>query len=167
MGYSTAVTNRTISSYFNVADWTRIYRNGQLAISLTEYNQSTTISYPTQVDKTTANIPDVADFNGVLVGLEAMRLLVVSLIPSLSGTGIKDDWVEGVSNPVFDYSDVNLWETVIDAVWSYYSGSSYSVCPTLTGNLTVTTGNDDVYIDCIDIATYTVDLQGTAHLYVF
>jgi hypothetical protein len=115
---------------------------------------------------TTSTIPAVANFNTLLANLETMRLAVASESIVGAQTEIKDDWLEGTSNPVFDYADCNLWESTIDAIWDHWGGNSLDECPTLTGDLTITTGNYEVYIDCIDMDTYNIDLQGTANLYI-
>lgn len=166
MSYVTAVTNRTITDYQNLSDWERMYGNAKLVIALVEILEDTTIAYTSvseAVSETT--LPKIDDYNGILTGIENLRQVAVSNIPSLT-TEIKDDWVAGIGKPAPSYVDANLWESTLDTIWTYYNGSSYDVCPTLTSNLTITTGNYEVYIDCIDCDIYDIELQGNAQLFI-
>jgi len=173
MAYTTPVTDRaqsdidtpTSKGYFNVSDWPRIHDNAKVVTALAEIETGTPIPFTTQAAPTVTTIPNVANFNTLLTSIEAMRLAVLADIPSLA-TSIKDDWGEGVGVPVFNFEDVNLWEQTLDAAWVYYDGASLEVCPTLTADLTILTGTYAVYVDCIDMGIYNVDIQGTGILYI-
>jgi hypothetical protein len=174
MSYTTAVTDRAASDvttptskgYFNVADWTRIYRNAQLAASVAEYVLSTSIVFnEVTVIPTTLTIPSVTDFNTLLANIERLRLAVVAHITSLVNT-VKNDWVAGAGEQAPSYTDVNLWESVIDAVWVFYSGSGYPICPTLSADLVLTGSSIYVAIDCIDAATFKIDLSSTSKVII-
>ena len=173
MSYTTAVTDRTAAdvaakntkAYFNVADWSRIYRNAQLVNSLVEISVGAPNSFPVITAPTITSVPSLTDFNALLLSIENFRTASAP-IEAVAPTAIKYDWIAGVGQPAPKYTDVNLWESTIDAIWDYLNGSSYSACPTLTGNLTITTGNLDIYIGCLDAASYIVELQGSARLFI-
>jgi len=120
------------------------------------------IVFNTVATVTVTTIPSVNDINALTGNIERLRLEVLTDIPTLT-TEIKDDW-GGTLSPRF--TDVNLWESVIDTIWDYYNGASYTVCPTLSADLTITTGNQGIYIDCIDAVNYNIDLQGTVNQYI-
>jgi hypothetical protein len=167
MAYVTPVTNRTAASYWNVSDWTRVYRNCQLASALSEIETGTPIDFDLVSETPTAStIPAVDNFNILLANLERMRLAVASESISGAQTEIKDDWLEGVSNPVFGYSDCNLWESTIDAIWDHWDGDSLDECPTLTATLTITTGNYEVYVDCLADDGFDIITESGADLYI-
>ena len=175
MAYTTAVYDRTNTdiytktskAYLNVADWTRIYNNCQLVSSLSEILTGAPISFILITIPTTASIPTIDDLRNITGNIETLRAAVVAA-ETITGidTEIKTDWFAGASYQAPNYQDVNAWERTIDLIWDFYNGDSYDVCPTLTGNVTVTTGNYEIYIDCIDMADYNIDLQGTANLYI-
>ena len=177
MAYITPVTDRDAAdiaaqnskAFWNVADWERVYNNSRITRDLTEILLSTPIAFTLLSTVTTAIVPYGADFTNFLaflINIETLRLAVAGeSIPGTS-TEIKDDWIPGRDQDAPDYIDVNLWESTIDAIWDYWNGDSLPVCPTLTGDLTITTGNQAIYIDCIDCADYNIDLQGTANLFI-
>jgi len=173
MSYTTPITDRSAvdlaaknsKAYFNVADWTRIYRNAQLVNSLVEISVGTPNSFPAIGTKTTAAIPLVTDFNSLLLSIENFRTASAP-IEAVAPTAIKNDWIAGAGQPVPKYTDVNLWETTIDAIWTYLNGSSYSMCPTLLADLTLATATTAIYINCIDTSTHIIDLQGTSKLFI-
>jgi hypothetical protein len=173
MSYVTAVTDRVLSDittptskgHFNVADWTRIYGNAKLVNALTAIMLDTPITFTEVLTvPTTASIPSVTDFNNMLSGIEATRLAVLSLAIAGTSTEIKHNYIAGTGQPTFNYVNVNIWESTLDAIWTHYNGASLDVCPTLAADLTVLTGVTKIIIDCLDTATYNVDLQGTGHL---
>jgi hypothetical protein len=169
MTYTTAISDRVLSDittptakgYMNVLDWVRIYENSKLVNSLAAIMLATPIVFTYITAPTTSTIAGTyALFNALLINIELIRLAVVALSIAGTSTVIESDIQS------FDYVDVNLWESTLDAIWNYYDGPALEVCPTLTGNLTVTTGNNAIYVDCLDMADYNVDLQGTANLYI-
>ena len=166
MGYDTPVTNRTASSFFNVADWTRIYRNAQLATGLSAFELETTIDFNEVTDPTDTDIASVDDFNTLLANIERLRLAVAG--ESISGADIevKDDWIAGVGQPMFNYANVNYWETLIDLIWDHFNGDAVSECPTLTADLTVLTGERYLYVDCLNVDTYLLRVQGTGEIHI-
>jgi hypothetical protein len=173
MSYTTPVTDRTTAdiaarnskAYFNVADWTRIYRNAQLVNSLVEISVGTPNSFPVITAPTTTAIPLVTDFNSLLLSIENFRTASAP-IEAVAPTEIKHDWVAGVGQLAPKYTDVNLWETTINAIWIYLNGSSYAMCPTLSADLTLATATTAIYINCIDTSTHIIDLQGTSKLFI-
>lgn len=174
MSYTTAVTDRTLAdvqannskAYMNVADWTRIYENSKLVSSLAEIELGSAIAFALIDTPTTSTIPTITWLNNLTGNIEALRVAVAGESITGTTTPIKDDWEAGVNKDAPDYIDVNLWESTVDVIWSHYNGSSYDVCPTLTSNLTITTGNREIYIDCLDDGGYNIDLQGTAELFI-
>lgn len=174
MSYVTPVTDRTAAdvaakntkAHFNIADWIRIYRNAQIVNSLVEILiEDGPLSFPVVSTPAITSIPSVTDFDNLLLSIETFRT-ANSLLNAVAPTAIKYNWIAGVGQPAPKYTDVNLWESTIDAIWDYLNGSSYSACPTLTGDLTITTGNLDIYIGCLDAASYIVELQGSARLFI-
>lgn len=159
----TDVVTKTSKGLFNVADWVRIYNNARLMVDITNIIQSLSLGWTVIAEPTVLSIPLLADFNSLLSSVEGAR---VALNIPAAQTAIKYDWVAGINKDAPDYTDVNLWETVIDALWDYQSGDSIEVCPTLVADLTVLTGNNKIYIDCLDTADFNIDLQGTAKLYI-
>lgn len=157
------ITNRTTKGFFNVADWNRIYNNARLAIDVANISGGESLGWDVIAEPTITTIPGVTDFNILLENIELARQILNS---PLAQTPIKYDWAAGAGADVPKFNHVNLWESVIDVIWNEYGGATITVCPTLSGNLTITTGNQDVYIDCIDAATFDIDLQGTANLYI-
>lgn len=174
MSYTTPVTDRTYAdiaarnskAFFNVADWTRIKGNEYITRSLAEILLSISVSTTPIADVTTVTIPTASNVNPLLTNIENLRLAVAGLSIAGTSTEIKDDWATGMSAASPTFADVNLWESTLHAIWTYINGAIYDNCPTLTVNLTVTTGNRQIYIDCLDTGNYTVDLQGTATLYI-
>jgi len=173
MAYVTAVTDRDAAdivarnskAFWNVADWTRVYNNTLLVYSLIEAHGS--IFTPTLLSSPViTTIPSVTDFNLFLANIENIRAAVSGEPISGISIAIKTDWIAGPGQPAPKYSDANLWESTLDAIWNYYGGPSLPVCPTLAADLTITTGNQGVYVDCIDAANFDIDLQGTANLYI-
>jgi len=174
MSYTTAVKDRTLAdiaarnskAYFNVADWTRIKNNELVTRNLAEILLSIGVSATTIADVTTASIPTVTEFNALLTNIENLRLAVAGESITGTSTEIKDDYTAGLSGTSPTWQDANLWESTIDAIWVYINGAIYDNCPTLTVDLTITTGNQQIYIDCLDAVNYNIDLQGTAKLYI-
>ncbi len=174
MSYTTPVTDRTYAdiaarnskAYFNVADWTRIKNNELVTRNLAEILLSISVTATMIAEVTTASIPTVSTVNALLTNIENLRLAVAGLSIAGTSTEIKDDWATGMAVVSPTFADVNLWESTLHAIWTYINGAIYDNCPTLTVNLTVTTGNRQIYIDCLDTGNYTVDLQGTATLYI-
>jgi len=174
MSYTTPVTDRTLAdiaarnskAYMNAADWQRIKNNEQVTRNLAEILLSISVSATTNADVTTASIPTVSTVNALLTNIENLRLAVAGESIIGTTTEIKDDYAAGVSGTSPTWQDVNLWESTLHAIWTYINGAIYDNCPTLTVNLTVTTGNQEIYIDCLDAADYNIDLQGTAKLYI-
>lgn len=173
MSYTTPVTNRTAAdiaarnnkAYFNVADWTRIYRNAQLVNSLVEISVGAANSFPVIAAPVVTDMPSVTTFNTLLLSIENFRTASAP-IEAVAPTEIKHDWIAGVGQPTPKYTDVNLWETTINAIWVYLSGSSYAMCPTLSADLTLATATTEIYINCIDTSTHIIDLQGTSKLFI-
>lgn len=163
---ATDIANKTSKAYWNVADWIRVYGNSEVTNSLTEIMLNTPIQFDLLTAPTTTTIPTVADFNTFLANIERTRVAVQS--ESIPGTGseIKDDWAAGASESAPTYINANLWESTIDAIWNHWNGGDLEVCPTLTADLTITTGNREIYIDCLDAADFNIDLQGTAQLFI-
>lgn len=174
MAYTTPITNRTITdvqnktskAFFNVADWTRIKDNEHLTRSLAEILLSISVSASFIPDVTTLTIPTATEVNLLLTNIENLRLAVAGESITGAQTEINDTWQAGLFKTAPNYEDVNLWESTIHAIWTHIHGAIYDNCPTLTVDLTVTTGNREIYIDCLDTADYNVDLQGTAKLYI-
>jgi len=177
MAYITPITDRDAAdiaaqnskAYWNAADWERVYNNSRLTRDLTEILLSAPIAFTHLPTVTVATVPYGADFTNFLAfltNIETLRLAVVGeSIPGTS-TEINDNWIPGRDQDAPDYMDANLWESTIDAIWEYYNGPDLLVCPTLTGDLTITTGNQAIYVDCIDCADFNIDLQGTANLFI-
>lgn len=171
MSYTTPVTDRTQAdiiaqnskAYFNYTDWNRIYNNARLTIEVANVIGGESYSWDAIPEAAMSTIPSVTNFNTLLENIELVRADVgLATTP----TAIKYDWEAGVAARSPRFIDVNLWELVIDALWVHFNGAVVTVCPTLNSNLTITTGNQGVYIDCIDMATFDIDLQGTANLYI-
>lgn len=157
------ITNRTSKGFFNIADWIRIFNNARLAIDVANINGGESFSWDHIAEPTITSIPSVTDFNTLLENIELARQ---GLASPLAPTAIKYDWEAGVNKDTFKYTHVNTWERIIDVLWVAYNGAAVTVCPTLSADLTITTGNQGVYIDCIDCANFNIDLQDTANLYI-
>jgi hypothetical protein len=174
VAYTTPVTDRALSDiqtptskgHWNVDDFERVYGNSQLVSSLAAIMLDTTIAFDTLTAPTITTIPAVADFNTFLANIENVRVAVDG--ESIPGTSvsIKDDYSAGPGEDAPDYTDANLWELVIDVIWVYFNGPSLDICPTLTADLTITNGNQEIYVDCLDTNGFNVDLQGSAKLYI-
>jgi|SRR5688572_1549066 len=176
MSYTTAVTDRTAAdlvarnskAFINVADFTRIYGNSLLVQSLLYAAELITVDFETLATPTIITIPTVEEYNTLAGNIEAIRFQIEIELATIPGatTEIKHDYEAGASKETFDYRDVNLWESTLDVLWEYFDGPLLDVCPTLTGDLTVLTGAQDIYIDCIDMDGFNIDLQGTANLFI-
>jgi hypothetical protein len=172
MAYVTPVTDRTSAdiaarnskAFMNVADWSRIYSNSQLVNSLAAIMLDTGIVFNILSTPTITTIPNVTDLNTLTGNIERVRVAVIAVLPTL--TEIKDDYEAGPDKTAPKYTDVNLWESVLDAVWVYYDGPDLDVCPTLSADLTVATGTNHIVVDCIDAANFNIDIQGTGNLYI-
>lgn len=173
-GYTTPVTDRTSAdivaknskAYFNVADWTRIYRNAQITNSLVEIFIGSPLLFLTVQDPTILSIPFNQTFNALLTHIETFRT-ASPLLEAVAPDEIFHAWQSGPGQLSPKYTDVNLWETTIDAVWTYLNGSSYPSCPTLSADLVLLTATSAIYIGCIDEGAYDIDLQGTSKLFIF
>lgn len=173
MAYVTAVTDRTAAdiaarnskAFFNVATWTRIYGNAELVIGLAWAAGYDAEWQPITTTPTITSIPAVTDFNTLTENIETFRGVMNSFVSDIDSP-IKYDYIAGASQQTFDYTDVNLWELTLDLIWEFLDGPLLEVCPTLIANLTVLTGVNKIYIDCLDAATFDIDLQGTANLYI-
>jgi hypothetical protein len=172
MAYSTPVTDRTSAdiaarnskAFLNVSDWTRIYNNSQVVNSLAAIMLGAGIAFDTIALPTITTIPSVTNLNLLTGNIERVRVAVIAVLPSL--TEIKDDYEAGPDKTAPKYTDVNLWESTLDAIWNYYDGPDLDVCPTLAADLTVATGTNHIVVDCIDAANFNIDIQGTGNLYI-
>jgi hypothetical protein len=172
MSYVTAITDRVLSDvtppvtakgYWNVTDWERVYGNFILVKTFVEIVMPTTVAFTALGHPNTAVITQVSEFNFFLENIENLRLAVAS--ESIPGTTveIKDDYVAGPGEPAPRYTDANLWESTIDAIWEHFDGPDLDVCPSLTGDLTLTTRY--IVVDCIDTNGHTLDTNGhTLHI---
>ncbi len=173
MSYVTPVTDRTAAdiaarnskAYFNITDWTRIYRNAQLVNSLVEISVGAANSFPVITAPVIIDLPSVTTFNSLLLSIENFRTASAP-IEAVAPSAVKHNWIAGVGQPAPKYTDVNLWETTINAIWIYLNGSGYSMCPTLSADLTLATATTAIYINCIDTSTHIIDLQGTSKLFI-
>lgn len=173
MSYVTPITDRaqsdidsrTSKGFWNVSDWTRVYGNSYLISSLVNITPGYACAFILLNAPTVTTIPTITDFNNFLTNIETLRNVVYTNegAPASIATAIKDNYVGGLDGTWPNYADVNYWETVLDAIWNYYSFSSIQVCPTLTSNLTLT--NFKIYIDCLDMGIYSVD-TGVYNLYI-
>jgi hypothetical protein len=179
MSYITPVTDRTAldiatltsKAFWNVADWERVYGNSQLINSLASIMIDENIAFDILTTPTITTIPVVEDFNTFLANIERIRVAANSVFPVgvyIPGTSteIKDDYEAGPQGASPKYTDTNLWESTLDAIWDYYNGDTLLACPTLAADLTVLTGTNAIYIDCIDAANFDIDIQGTGNLYI-
>lgn len=166
---ATDIANQTSKAFWNVADFERVYGNSLLVHSLIViYAGATSLIFNQLAMPTITTIPTVADFNTFLANIERARQAFVddeAVIPGVT-TEIKDDYTGGAQGTSPKFTDANLWESTLDAIWEYYDGASLPVCPTLAADLTVLTGTNAIYVDCIDAANFNIDLQGTANLYI-
>ena len=172
MGYTTPVIDRTNAdiiarnskAFMNVADWTRIYRNAQLASSLSAIELDEIITFDILPTPTITYIPRVSFLNTLLANIERTRLAMSSLIPTL--TEIKDDWEGGAHKVSPNYQYVNLWEKTIDVIWDHWNGDSLEVCPNLSADVVVSSGQTKIYVDCVNTNGHsiTVDPGGVMHV---
>jgi len=140
MPYVTPVTDRTFAdlaaqnskAFMNVADWDRIYGNSVIVHTLfestffpIEFNTIAAISITTQ--------PSASMFNIMLANIERMRWWIVNYLSSASTLYyIKHDWRDGKDAQAFNFNDVNLWESTIDAM---YTALGAFAAPTVSGDL--------------------------------
>lgn len=130
MPYISPVTDRTLEdilalnskAYMNVADWDRIEDNSIFVRDeLVTYSGIVIVFTGTTSAPTITTIPDVGTFNQLLENIEFLRQAALSVIPTLGTTPgfsvVAYDWVAGASD-VFDFTDVNLWERVMDLIHS-------------------------------------------------
>ena len=168
MGYQTPVTNRTIASYFNLTDFDRIVSNGKYVHNLSEIFASESIlwSNPAQpYTRSIANNNILLTINILLSNLERIRSIVL-LTETIPGTesSIKSDYLSGMDKDVFDFEDVNYWESCMDLIWEYFGGDSLLECPTLSADETVTT--IQIYVDCVRPGNYALIPQGAGVIYI-
>jgi hypothetical protein len=176
VAYITPITDRSIAdiidqtskAYFNIADWERVYNNSRLASSLASIALNTPIAFSGFTLPTITTDPRtmVANINMMTGNIENVRLAVEG--ESIPGTEseIKDDYIAGKGQVTPNYTDVNLWESTIDAIWEHYNGASLPVCPTLTTSLVVSTGNQKIYVDCIETGGFDIDINGTGEFHI-
>ena len=171
MAYVTPIKDRVLSDattptskgLWNVADWTRVYNNAQLVNSLIIIELGTPVAFTLIALPTITTIPSVTTHNTLLSNIETMRAAMVALIPSL--VIVKYDWVAGNAEDAPDYTDANLWETTIDAIWDYYSGDGLAVCSTLAADLTIADTETVIVVDCIKPGEFSIFFEGTGTLY--
>ena len=172
MSYTTPVTDRTAAdlvarnskAFMNVADWVRIYENSRIVHDIVEIEGGSPIAFTAISTPTSTSIPMITDVNTLTENIETTRfeLEFIETVPGAQ-IPIKHDYEAGASKPAFDYKDVNRWESTLDAIFEFFGVEE---CPTLSANLTVLTGTHEIYVDCLDMATFDVDLQSTANLYI-
>ena len=176
MSYVTAITDRVLSDVttptskglFNVADWTRVYGNAKITTELTEVMLETPITFNAVTSPTTSTalVSLYTMFNTLLANIERLRLAVAGeSIPGTS-TEIVDDWTPGPNEDSPDYTDVNLWESTVDAIWDYWGGGDLDVDMVLAEDLIIPTATQLIVVDSIDTAGYNIDIQGTGKLYI-
>jgi hypothetical protein len=172
MAYITPVTDRTAAdliaknskAYWNVADWERVYHNFILVKTFVELVMPTTVAITELGAPNSAVVTQVSEFNFFLENIENLRLAVES--ESIPGTAIaiKDDYVAGPTAKAPDYRDANRWESTIDAIWEHFDGPDVDVCPSLSGNLVLTT--QYIVIDCIDTNGHTITINSGGSLHI-
>jgi len=174
MSYIAPVTDRTQAdivsqnskAYWNVSDWERVYNNARLCNALTAVTLDVVIAFTTITPPTILTIDTYPTIIPMLVNIEALRVAVISYNIPGTLTPIKTDWEMGSRKPAPKFTHVNQWESTIDAIWDYWSGDGFEVCPTLTGDVTILTGSKHIYIDCVNLADYNITIQGTGKLIV-
>ena len=166
MSYVTPVKNHTATSYFNVADWTRVYGNSRLASFLAAIMLDEAIAFTAVTAPTVATNPStiLSMVNSLCANIEAARLAMAALLPAL--TEVKDDWTAGQAATPPNYSHVNQWETTIDAIWDYYDGDNLEVCPDLAANLVVGTGEVQIFVGCVNTNGYDITINDTGVMHV-
>jgi hypothetical protein len=175
MSYTTPVTdrtaldiaNRTTKGHWNVADWERVYNNSQLVNSLVAIMLAEAIQFDTLTVPTITTIPSATDFNIFLANIERTRTVFIDSETDThpgTQTEIKDDYIAGPQGTSPKYTDANLWESTLDAIWNYYDGALIPVCPTLTNN--ETPSSSYVAIDCLDMADFNMDLGNLINLII-
>lgn len=173
MAYVTPVKDRVLSDvtppvtakgYFNVADWVRIYGNAQLASALAAIELGTPLAFTAVVAPTITTISPRTQLNTLLSNIETMRAAMVALIPSL--VAVKYDWAAGINEDAPDYTDANLWETTIDAVWDYYDGDSLVTCPSLSEDLVIGTGEVQIFVGCVNTNGYDITINDTGVMHI-
>jgi hypothetical protein len=164
MSYVTAVTNKTAASYWNVADWVRVYGNSQLVNSLAEIMLDTPIVFNTLTAPTITTIPVVTDFNTFLANIERTRVAVAGESIAGTTTEIKDDYEAGPNKQAPNYVDANLWESTIDAIWEHFNGPDLDVDLVLSADLTVTTGMTLIIVDSLDANGFNITVEDGATL---
>jgi hypothetical protein len=164
MAYVTAVTNKTAASYFNVADWTRIYGNSQLVNSLAEIMLDTPIDFDILTAPTITTIPSVTDFNAFLANIERTRIACAGESIPGTGTEIKDDYEAGPNKQAPNYVDANRWESTIDAIWEHFNGPDLDVDLVLSADLTVTTGTTLIIVDSLNANGFNITIEDGATL---
>lgn len=173
MSYITPVTDRTLldvvnqtsKGFFNAADWARVYNNAQLVNYLVVLYSGEDIVFHELTAPTRSTIPrGTADFNLFLTNIENIRAEMVASIPTL--IAIKTDWESGINVPSPKYTHANQWESTLDAVWEFLDGNAIPVCTSLVSDRTILAGNYDLYIDCLDLQNFNLEIQGTGQLII-
>lgn len=166
MAYITPVLDWEITDYFNVVDWARINNNASLVSALSEIMLDTPLERNSVTDPTVSTDPRTAieKLNDILETIENTRLAMNLLLPELRS--VKYDWIAGLNNISPTAFHANQWEQTLDTIWTYWNGDSLPVCPTLSANLIVPTATQAIYIDCLDLDGFDVELQGTAELFI-
>ena len=176
MSYVTAITDRVLADvtptptskgYFNVADWTRVYENARLASALAALELGTPIVFNSATAPTITTVQGIhTALNILLANIERMRLAVAGESIAGTTTEIEDNWVSGANEDAPDYTDANLWESTVDAVWEHYGGPDLENCPSLTGNLVVGTGVTQIYVGCVDTNGYDITVNDTGVMHI-
>jgi len=171
MGYTTPIKDRTIQdvinraskAHFNISDWTRILNNAKLVNGLIEALTNTSVDFfMIFYNPTTRTIADFLQFNGLFRNIEEIRQ--IANIENVAGvkTPVKYDYIGG--NFTFNYVIANYIEFLLDAIWLHYNGSSFTVFPVLSANLTISSLS--IYVDGIDAANFNIEIQGNSKLYI-
>lgn len=177
MAYQTPVTDRSPAdlaarnskAFFNLTDYIRIYENARLTRAWAQYTTGfpipfTTIEYPTMLTDPRTIVLKLRDLAS---NIEALRDQFAASIPGLEQQ-VKTDWEAGTNKPGIDYIHLNQWEKIVDDIWVFlFGGVLLQVCPTLTGDLGVGSGNSFSVVDCINMDGYNIYLYGSAQLFIF
>lgn len=165
----TDIDNKTSKAYFNISDWNRIANNiivtRHLVDVIRDISVGFTLQYHTMAvfgPTSTASIDTFTPIATLTNSITNLRAAVLDEIPSLPS--ITSFPTPGTNQPAPNYTHVNQWESVVNTVWDFYGGPALLVCPSLGSNITRAAGTTTIFVDCLDMEDFNVDLQDTARL---
>ena len=120
MSYVTPITNHTASSYWNLADWTRINNNAIAVKALADTYLGVTIPRVSVSTPSAYSWPVLADLNNFIKNIDDIRAAFVTASITIPGVVIlRHAYTKGPNGLSPSYIDWNKWENDLKLMYDY------------------------------------------------